>query len=109
MALLTQFLSDQGIKMAKKNHSGMVLWPEYFDLNLTRSKGRRVSKDLAVPGLNSEELYKACKRAGLSPDLKPEKAFPSRWFDPRGCVVVIRKFPKAKTIEMVAEKLMRKK
>jgi len=94
--------------MAKKDHHGMVLWPEYFDVNLTKKDGRRVCKDLAIPNVNSEDLFKACKRAGLHPENKPGKAFPSRWFDPRGCVVVMRKHTKSQTIDIVARKITKK-
>lgn len=95
--------------MAKKSRTNMTLWPEYFDLNIPRSKGRRVSRDLAVPGIDSEELFKACKKAGLHPEMIPGKAYPSRWFDPRGCVIVMRKFSKSETIDLVAKKIVNKK
>ncbi len=96
--------------MAKKDNTGVIfLWPEYFDLGLTRSAGRRVSKDLAVPSPNSEDIYHVCRKLGLSPDLEKEKAYPSRCFDPKGRVKVLKKYSKVETISLVAKGLSKKK
>lgn len=95
--------------MARRNHSGIILWPEYFDSNLTRSKGRRVPRDLAVPSPNAEELYQVCRKLGLSPDLEKDRAHPSRWFDPKGRVRVIESYSKAETIARVARGLAKKR
>ena len=95
--------------MAKKHRTGMVLWPEYFDSNLTKDQGRRVGKDLSVPSPNSDDLHHVCRKLGLYPDNRKDKAFPSRWFDPRGCVIVEKKFSKSEIISMVAMKLVKRK
>ncbi len=96
--------------MAKKDNTGVIfLWPEYFDSGLTKSTGRRVSMDLAVPSPNSEDIYHVCRKLGLSPDLEKDKAHPSRWFDPKGRVKVLKKYSKVDTITMVAKGLQKKK
>ena len=95
--------------MAKKRDDRIILWPEYFDSSLTRSEGRRVPADAAVPSPNAEDVFRACQKLGLSPELEYDKSHPSRWFDPRGRVRVPAKFNKTKTIKMVAKRLSRKK
>ena len=95
--------------MARSDHSGIILWPEYFDSNLSRSRGRRISKDLAVPSPTAEELYQVCRKLGLSPDLDKDKAHPSRWFDPKGRLKVIKEYSKQETISRVARGLTKKR
>jgi signal recognition particle subunit SRP19 len=91
--------------MARKKTNDMVLWPEYFDLNLTRNQGRRVNKEDAIPSPDAETIFQACRKLGLYPEIKKDKAFPSRWFDPKGMVVVQRKYTKPETILKIAKKL----
>jgi signal recognition particle subunit SRP19 len=42
-----------------------VLWPEYFDINLTRGEGRKVKKTLAIAQPSTELISKACQSLGL--------------------------------------------
>ena len=95
--------------MAKKTDDRIILWPEYFDSDLTRAEGRRVSKETAVSTPNAEDVFRACQKLGLSSELEYDKAHPSRWFDPRGRVKVPAKYNKTKTINIVAKRLSRKK
>jgi signal recognition particle subunit SRP19 len=95
--------------LAKRDHSGYILWPEYFDSNLSRSHGRRVPIDLAVNSPNCEEIFLICKKLGLSPELEKRSAHPSRWFDPKGRVKVPEKSSKSETIEKVAKALSKRR
>lgn len=40
-----------------------VLYPAYFDRNLSRNSGRRVTKDLAYPNVDLQHLLEACRMA----------------------------------------------
>jgi signal recognition particle subunit SRP19 len=95
--------------MAKKTDDRIILWPEYFDSSLTRAEGRRVPIEYAVSTPSSDDLFRACQKLGLSPELEYDKAHPSRWFEPRGRVKVYAKYNKTKTIAIVAKRLSRKK
>jgi len=84
-----------------------VLWPEYFDLNLTRAQGRKVKKSLATPAPDIEMLSKALQRLGLEHKLEAEKAYPGDWHLKRGRVLVERKLAKGQLLVKVGEILVK--
>jgi signal recognition particle subunit SRP19 len=91
--------------MAKVKNDMYILWPEYFDSNLSRAAGRRLPRSICIPSPNVEEMFSIAKKIGLSPILEKDKAFPSRWMDRKGRIKVPKKFNKTQTMLMVAEKL----
>lgn len=95
--------------MAKAKDDMYILWPEYFDSNLSRANGRRLPKPLCIPSPNAEELFSIAKKIGLSPIIENDKAFPSKWMDRKGRIKVPKKFNKTQTMLMVAEKLKLKR
>jgi signal recognition particle subunit SRP19 len=64
-----------------------VIWPAYFDANLSRSEGRRVPEDLAVEEPTVEEIARAVKQVGYDVDVERDKTY-SREYEPRGRVLV---------------------
>ncbi|MEF8976489.1 MAG: signal recognition particle subunit SRP19 [Halapricum sp.] len=64
-----------------------VIWPAALDAELTRSEGRRVSKDMAVPEPTVDEIAKAVQQVGYDARIEREKTYP-REYEPRGRVVV---------------------
>ncbi|QSG08821.1 signal recognition particle subunit SRP19 [Halapricum desulfuricans] len=64
-----------------------VIWPATLDAELTRSEGRRVPEDLAVPNPTVEEIAKAVQQVGYDARIEREKTYP-REYEPRGRVVV---------------------
>ncbi|MFB6189617.1 MAG: signal recognition particle subunit SRP19 [Halapricum sp.] len=64
-----------------------VIWPAALDAELTRSEGRRVSKDLAVPEPTVDEIAKAVQQVGYDAKIEREKTYP-REYEQRGRVVV---------------------
>lgn len=64
-----------------------VIWPAYFDADLTRSEGRRVSVDLAVPDPTVEEIAQAVQQVGYDAVIERDKTY-SREYYPRGRVLV---------------------
>lgn len=95
--------------MAKAKDDMYILWPEYFDSNLSRADGRRMPKNLCVPSPNAEEIFSIAKKIGLSPVLENDKAFPSKWTDRKGRIKVPKRHNKTQTMLMVAEKLKLKR
>lgn len=86
-----------------------ILWPQYFDSNLSRSEGRRMPRSLSIPAPNSGDLFHIAKKLGLSPVLEDDKAFPSRWMEGKGRIRIAKKFDKTTTMRKVAEGLQRKR
>ncbi|XVH30828.1 signal recognition particle subunit SRP19 [Haloferacaceae archaeon DSL9] len=64
-----------------------VIYPAYFDADLTRSKGRRVPQDLAIAEPTVDEVAKAVQQVGYDATIERGKAY-SREFEPRGRVLV---------------------
>lgn len=64
-----------------------VIWPAYFDANLSRAEGRRVPEDLAVEEPTAEELARAVTQVGYDVAVDRDRTYP-REHEPRGRVVV---------------------
>jgi signal recognition particle subunit SRP19 len=64
-----------------------VIWPAFLDADLSRSEGRRVSQDLAVPEPAADEIAKAVQQVGYDAVIEREKTYPQE-YEPRGRVLV---------------------
>ncbi|WP_436923098.1 signal recognition particle subunit SRP19 [Halosimplex amylolyticum] len=64
-----------------------VIWPAALDATRTRSEGRRVSADLAVPEPTVDEIAQAVQQVGYDAVIERDKTYP-REYDPRGRVLV---------------------
>lgn len=84
--------------------SRIVIYPAYFDANLTRKEGRRVPLSLAVPNPSLEQLFSTCKILGLNPELEPDKTYP-RNISVKGRIVIDKRGSKLKTLYLVASEL----
>ena len=89
--------------MRKQNR--IILWSVYFDANKTRTDGRRVPKNLAVPAPKIEELQRAAKRLGLQPEIVSDAAHPSSPWLKSGLLVVPKTESKDKTLKKIAKEL----
>ena len=64
-----------------------VIWPAYLDAELSRSEGRRVPGDLAVPDPTVDEIAEAVGQVGYDAVIERDKTY-SREYEPRGRVLV---------------------
>ncbi len=64
-----------------------VVYPAYFDAELSRSDGRRVPTELAVESPTVDEIAKAVQQVGYDAVVERDATY-SREFEPRGSVVV---------------------
>jgi signal recognition particle subunit SRP19 len=64
-----------------------VIWPAALDADLTRSEGRRVPADLAVPDPDVDEIAKAVQQVGYDAVIERDVTYP-REYEPRGRVIV---------------------
>ena len=66
----------------------ITIWPQYLDKDLTLKQGRKVSKDLAIkePALN--DIERALKRLGLKYTIDKERAYPGKWYEKSGRILV---------------------
>ncbi|MFW5958408.1 MAG: signal recognition particle subunit SRP19 [Natronomonas sp.] len=64
-----------------------VIWPAYLDAECTRSEGRRVPKDLAVPEPTADEIARAVQQVGYDAVIERDQSYP-REYETRGRVLV---------------------
>ena len=66
----------------------MVIWPAAIDSTKSRSQGRRLVKSQAIQAPRVDELMLAAGRLSFDPELSPNAALPSRWWEKAGYVTV---------------------
>ncbi|NPB02699.1 MAG: signal recognition particle protein Srp19 [Methanopyri archaeon] len=83
-----------------------VVWVVYFDADRSRSEGRAVPKHLAVRNPRLIDVKRAAEELGLNPEVQRDKAYPKRWWEDKGRLIVDKiDGSKRKTILAIAEKL----
>jgi signal recognition particle subunit SRP19 len=90
-----------------KDYEHIVVWLDYFNKNITKKMGRRVSLEKSIfdPSLN--ELVSAAKSAGLEPtETNDQVRFPRRPFVRSGYITLVKAQPKSKIISVISEKLV---
>jgi len=91
--------------MAVDPEKAIVLYPAYFDLRVTRDKGRRIAKRQAVEAPDAHMLFSAVKSLGLDCILELDKSHPRFWHRHGGRVLVEPKLKKTELVDKVAAKL----
>jgi signal recognition particle subunit SRP19 len=90
-----------------KDYEHIVVWLDYFNKNITKRMGRRVSREKSVfdPSLN--ELISAAKAVGLEPtETNDQVRFPRRPYVRSGYITLAKAQPKSKIISAISEKLV---
>ena len=90
-----------------KDYEHVVVWLDYFNKNITKKMGRKVSREKSVfdPSLN--ELVSAAKAAGLEPtETNDQVRFPRRPYVRSGYITLAKAQPKSKIISAISEKLV---
>jgi signal recognition particle subunit SRP19 len=90
-----------------KDYEHVVIWLDYFNKNITKKMGRKVSREKSIfdPSLN--ELVSAAKAAGLEPtETNDQVRFPRRPFVRSGYITLAKAKPKTKIISSISEKLV---
>ena len=65
-----------------------VLYPEYFDKQLTRKQGRKVPRNKAVEECNLSKIAFACKHLELDYEIEKEKKYSRNWWNSEGRIIV---------------------
>ncbi|MEW5759248.1 MAG: signal recognition particle subunit SRP19/SEC65 family protein [Candidatus Thermoplasmatota archaeon] len=90
--------------MVSRNENAYAIWPEYFDANFTRKKGRRVAKNFCIASPTIDKLIQTAKKLNIF--IRAEEcAYPSRWWAKSGRLLVQRKYKKTKTCRLIGEAL----
>ena len=81
----------------------IVIYPAYFDANLSRRRGRRVPRHFAIPNPSVDSIIKTCASIGLNPEIE-NKSYP-RDISSRTRIVVDKRGSKLRTIYLICEAL----
>ncbi len=93
-----------------KDYEHVVVWLDYFNKNLKKSKGRRLRLEKCVFDPSLKELIDAITVAGFEITKSDDKArFPKRPFVRSGYVVLPKESSKTKILAKISEKLVLKR
>ena len=93
-----------------KDYEHVVVWLDYFNKTLPRSKGRRVNKERCIFDPSLKELVDATKAADFEVTESNEKArFPKRPYVRSGYVVLPKGSSKTIILNKISEKLVSKR
>jgi len=93
-----------------KDYEHVVIWLDYFNKNLKKSKGRRQGLEKCVFDPSLKELMDATKAAGFEITESDDKVrFPKRPFVRSGYVVLPKETAKTKILNKISEKLISKR
>jgi len=81
-----------------------VIYPEYFDSELSKKQGRRVNLSLASKEPTLKKLIFACNKLDIDFEEQKDKAYPSRWWEKKGRLLIpINKQEKKLKSELIVE------
>ena len=93
-----------------KDYEHIVIWLDYFNKNLKKSKGRRLGLEKCVFDPSLKELMDATTTAGFEITESDDKVrFPKRPFVRSGYVVLPKGSSKTKILNKISEKLVQKR
>jgi signal recognition particle subunit SRP19 len=93
-----------------KDYEHIVIWLDYFNKNLKKSKGRKLGLQKSIFDPSLKELADATKAAGFEITESDDKVrFPKRPFVRSGYVVVPKGSSKTKILNKISEKLVLKR
>ncbi len=83
----------------------ITIWPQYLDKNLSLSQGRKVSMEYAVSEPSISDIERALKRLGLKYTIDKERAYPGKWYEKSGRVLVEWEDTKLELLKEVSLKI----
>ncbi len=97
-----------------KDYDHVILWLDYFNKNLSRSKGRKVKRDKSVFDPSLLDLIDAAMAAGYNPtkeETNDQARYPRRSFVKSGYIMILKSsdIKKSLTINTIAEKMVQKR
>ena len=93
--------------MAYDDDNAIVLWPEYFDKNRTRSQGRRLPVQLCVDKPDLDIIAKGAMILDLEFKIFEDKSYPADWAAHAGCVRVEKgKISKSELLREIGKTLV---
>ena len=91
--------------MVSKDDYKLVIWPIYFDRNISKSKGRKIGKKYSIEKPDIEKIAKASKLLGLNPIIEKNSSHPSKSWRKDGRIIIDKKDAKSKLIFQISKYL----
>ena len=91
-----------------KDYDYQIIWLDYFNRNLTRKKGRKVSRDISIFDPTMEELMDATKVLGLKvpeDNINLRARYPRRSFVKSGYLMISKLEKKSQILNKIAKKM----
>ena len=92
-----------------KDYDHQIVWLDYFNKNLSRKKGRKVSKNISVYDPTMQELIGASKSLELDlseENINNQARYPRRSFVKSGYIMISKKEKKSTVVNQIAKKMV---
>ena len=66
----------------------LVIWPAYFEKDLTRNQGRKIPSNLAASNVTLKILEMAAESSGFEYEVEPDKQYPRGFTEKNGYLLV---------------------
>lgn len=92
-----------------KDYDHQIVWLDYFNKNLSRKKGRKVSKNISVYDPTMQDLIGASKTLELDfseEDINNQARYPRRAFVKSGYIMISKRDKKSSVINQIAKEMI---
>lgn len=92
-----------------KDYDHQIVWLDYFNKNLSRKKGRKVSKNISVYDPTMQELIGASKTLELDfseEEINNQARYPRRAFVKSGYIMISKRDKKSSVINQIAKEMI---
>jgi signal recognition particle subunit SRP19 len=99
---------EKNIMTVMKDYDHQIVWLDYFNKNLSRKKGRKVSKNISVYDPTMQELIGASKTLELDfseEDINNQARYPRRAFVKSGYIMISKTGKKSSVINQIAQEM----
>jgi signal recognition particle subunit SRP19 len=99
----------KNIMTVMKDYDHQIVWLDYFNKNLSRKKGRKVSKNISVYDPTMQELIGASKTLELDfseEDINNQARYPRRAFVKSGYIMISKRDKKSSVINQIAKEMI---
>ena len=85
-----------------------IIWPSYFDKNLSKKDGRKLPKNLALDHPKFDEIKKALDSIGISHEIEKNSRYPKEQGQEErnlGRFIVEKKFSKNEILRKISKEM----
>ena len=83
----------------------IIIWPQYLNKKLTLKEGRKIAKIDAVSDPTLSDVERAVKRLGLKYEIQKDVAYPGKWYEKSGNILVEWEGTKLELIRKISSEI----